>query len=141
MRVLQRDGTVIFRQVTINVAGAVDPLAGTRWEVVNFNNGRGAVVTPLIDTNLTMEFGSNGSLNGNSGCNTYSASYQINGSNITIGLPGGTQQLCTEPEGIMEQEAEFLAALQSASTFTINGSRLEIRTAGGQNAIIASLMP
>jgi heat shock protein HslJ len=150
MRVLQRDGSVIFRQVTINVAGPTatattapvpDPLAGTRWEVVNYNNGRGALVTPLLDTRLTMEFGANGNLSGISGCNTYTASYQVTGSNITIGLPGGTQQFCEEPEGIMEQEAEFLAALQSAATFSINGSRLEMSTAGGQNAIIASQMP
>lgn len=141
MRVLQRDGSVIFRQVTINVAGAVDPLAGTRWEVVNYNNGRGALVTPLLDTRLTMEFGANGNLSGTSGCNTYTTSYQINGSSITIGLPAGTQQFCEEPEGIMEQEAEFLAALQSAAAFSINGSRLEMRTSGGQNAIIANQIP
>ena len=141
MRVLQRDGSVIFRQVTVNVAGVADPLAGTRWEVVNYNNGRGALVTALPDTRLTMEFGANGSLTGNSGCNSYTTSYQVNGSNITIGLPSGTQMLCESPEGIMAQEAEFLAALQSASAFTLNGSRLEMRTAGGQNAIIASQMP
>ncbi len=150
MRVLQRDGSVIFRQVTVNVAGptaspttapVTDPLAGTRWEVVNYNNGRGALVTSLLDTRLTMEFGASGNLSGTSGCNTYTTSYQVTGNNITIGLPGGTQQFCEEPEGIMEQEAEFLAALQSAVTFSINGSRLEMRTAGGQNAIIASQVP
>ena len=141
MRVQMRDGSVVFRQVTVNVASVADPLAGTRWEVVNYNNGRDALVTPLLDTRLTMEFGTNGSLTGNSGCNSYTTSYQVNGSSITIGLPGGTQMLCESPEGVMEQEAEFLAALQSASAFTINGSRLEMRTAGGQNAIIASLMP
>ncbi len=113
---------------------------GTRWEVVNYNNGRDALVTPLLDTRLTMEFGANGNLSGNSGCNSYTTSYQVNGSNITIGLPGGTQMICESPEGVMEQEAAFLAALQSAASFTINGSRLEMRTAGGQNAIIASQM-
>ena len=126
MRVLQRDGSVIFRQVTVNVAGptatattapVTDPLAGTRWEVVNYNNGRGALVTPLLDTRLTMEFGANGNLSGSSGCNTYTTSYQVNGSNITIGLPGGTQILCEEPEGIMEQESEFLNTISSCVHF------------------------
>ena len=141
MRVQMRDGSVVFRQVTINVASVADPLAGTRWEVVNYNNGRDALVSPLLDTRLTMEFGTNGNLGGNSGCNTYTTSYQVNGSNISIGLPGGTQMICESPEGVMAQEAEFLAALQSAASFTINGSRLEMRTAGGQNAIVATLMP
>ncbi|MCB8984449.1 MAG: META domain-containing protein [Ardenticatenaceae bacterium] len=143
MRVLQRDGTVIFRQVTINVSGAApDPLAGTRWEVVNYNNGRGALVTPLAGTRLTLEFGANGSLGGSAGCNTYTTSYQVNGSNITIGLPASTQQLCTEPAGIMEQETDFLtSALPSAATFRINGSSLEIMTAGGQIAVLANRIP
>jgi heat shock protein HslJ len=150
MRVLQRDGSIIFRQVTVNVAGpaatattapVTDPLPNTRWEVVNYNNGRGALVTPLLDTRITIEFGSGNQINGNSGCNTYFTSYQLNGSNITISPPGGSQRLCEEPEGIMEQEAEFLAALQSAATFSINGRMLEMRTAGSQNAIIASQIP
>ena len=56
MRILMRDGTTTFREVTVNVAGPVptamptlapDPLAGTRWEVVNYNNGQGALVTLL----------------------------------------------------------------------------------------------
>ena len=143
MRVLQRDGTVIFRQVTVNVSGAApDPLVGTRWEVVNFNNGRGGVVTPLPDTRLTMEFGPNGSLGGSSGCNTYTTSYQVNGSNITIGQAAGTQLLCSEPAGIMEQESDFLrSTLPSAATFRINGSTLEILTAGGQIAILANQVP
>ncbi|MFO7679579.1 MAG: META domain-containing protein [Chloroflexota bacterium] len=143
MRVLQRDGTVIFRQVTVNVSGAApDPLVGTRWEVVNFNNGRSGLVTPLLGTSLTMEFGANGSLIGNSGCNTYSTSYQVNGSNITIGLPAGTQILCSEPAGIMEQEFDFLnSALPSATTFRIDGNTLEIRTAGNQIAVVANRIP
>jgi len=143
MRVLQRDGTVIFRQVTVNVSGAApDPLVGTRWEVVNFNNGRGGLVTPLLGTSLTMEFGANGSLIGSSGCNTYSTSYQVNGSNITIGLPAGTQILCSEPAGIMEQEFDFLnSALPSAATFRIDGNTLEIRTAGNQIAVVANRIP
>lgn len=143
MRVLQRDGTVIFRQVTVNVSGAApDPLAGSRWEVVNFNNGRGALVTPLVGTRLTMEFGANGALTGNSGCNTYSTSYQVNGSNITIGLPSGTQRACSEPAGIMEQEFDFLnSALPSAATFRIDGNRLDIFMAGNQLAVVANRIP
>jgi heat shock protein HslJ len=50
-------------------------------------------------------------------------------------------QLCADPQGIMDQEAQFLAALQSAATFQINGNSLEIRTAGGQIAIMANQAP
>lgn len=144
MRVLQRDGTVVFRQVTINVSGttAPDPLAGTRWEVVNYDNGRGGLVTPLPGTRLTMEFGTDGSLVGSGGCNNYTTAYRVNVDNITIDSPASTQQVCPELEGIMDQEAEFLTnALPSAATFRIDGNTLEIRSAGNQIAVLATRIP
>ena len=42
-----------------------------------------------------------------------------------------TLRACSEPEGIMEQEQQYLAALQTAATYRIEGERLEMRTAGG----------
>ncbi len=145
MRVLQRNGAISFRQVTVNVAGLTatsapetDPLAGTSWNVANYNNGRDAVVSVLEGTTLTVAFSSDGQVSGSAGCNSYFASYQVNGSNITIGPAGSGQLFCAEPEGIMEQEAEFLAALQSAATFSVSGGRLEMRTAGNQLAIVAN---
>ena len=143
MRVLQRDGTVVFRQVTINVSGAApDPLAGTRWEVVNYDNGRGALVTPLPGTRLTMEYGADGSLIGSAGCNTYTAAYRVNGNNITIDPPASTQRVCSEPAGIMDQEADFLTnALPSAATFRLDGNMLEIRSAGNLITVLANRIP
>ena len=41
----------------------------------------------------------------------------------------------------MEQESAFLTALQSAATFRINGSNLEIQNAAGQIAIVANRAP
>jgi heat shock protein HslJ len=151
MRVLLRDGSTVFRQVTINVSGptataiptattapATDPLAGTSWNVANYNNGRDAVVSALEGTTLTLVFSTDGQVSGSAGCNNYFTSYQVTGSNITISPAGSGQLLCVEPEGVMEQEAAFLAALQSASTFSLNGGRLEMRTAGNQLAIVAN---
>lgn len=140
MRVLQRDGSIIFRQVTINVSGST-VLTGTRWEVANFNNGRDALVSLLPGTRITMEFGADGRITGNSGCNTYFTSYQISGNSIVIGPASGTQTLCSEPEGIMQQETDFLNALRMASTFRLDGNRLELRFSGEQFAVIANRIP
>jgi len=35
---------------------------------------------------------------------------------------------CSEPAGVMEQEAQYLAALQSAATYQIEGNVLQLRT-------------
>lgn len=146
MRVQMRDGSTQFRQVTINVNPAppptpANPLSGTRWDVVNYNNGRGAVTTLIGGTQITMNFGADGQVTGNASCNDYFAFYQVNGDRITVGHPGSTSRFCAEPEGTMAQEAEFLAALQSAATFTINGNTLEMRMANDAIAIVATRAP
>ncbi len=35
--------------------------------------------------------------------------------------------MCWDPEGIMEQESAYLAALESAATYQIKGALLEVR--------------
>jgi heat shock protein HslJ len=160
MRVRLRDGTTQFRQVTITVnpvaptatplppppaptatpAPAPNPLAGTRWDVVNYNDG-GAIVTLVPGTSITMEFGASGQVTGNSGCNSFSAGYSVNGNALSITQPSGTQQFCAEPEGVMDQEARFLAALTSAASFRLNGNQLEISSAAGQIAVVATRTP
>jgi heat shock protein HslJ len=136
MRVLMRDGSVTVQQVTINVtpAAPTNPLTGTAWQAVNFNNGQNAVVSPIADTNLTLRFESASQISGNGGCNTFNGDYSVSGSNIWIGAPATTQMLCAED--VAAQESQYLAALQSASTFRIDGNRLELRTAGDAIAAI-----
>ena len=60
---------------------------------------------------------------------------------LAVGPLAGTSRFCSEPAGVMEQEATFLTALQSAATFRIDGSKLEIQNGTGQIAIVASRAP
>ncbi len=103
-------------------------LSGTSWEVTGYNNGKQAVTGTLTGTNLTADFGKDGNLSGNAGCNTYSGAYKVNGDQITIGPLASTMMACSEPAGVMEQEAQYLAALQSAATYQIEGNVLQLRT-------------
>ena len=103
-------------------------LSGTSWEVTGYNNGKQAVTGTLAGTNLTADFGKDGNLSGNVGCNTYSGAYKVNGDQITIGPLASTMMACSEPAGVMEQEAQYLAALQSAATYQIEGNVLQLRT-------------
>jgi heat shock protein HslJ len=43
--------------------------------------------------------------------------------------------MCSEPEGIMEQEAQYLAALETAATYQIQSDRMEMHTADGALAV------
>lgn len=149
MRVLQRDGSTVFREVTIHVAvpqptatpaPAPDPLRGTRWEVINFNNGA-AITTLIPDTRITMDFGTDGQVTGNAGCNSYFGPYQASGNSITISQLGGTTRFCADPAGVMDQEAQFLSRLPSATNLRIDGNRLELTSAGGQIVVVANRAP
>jgi heat shock protein HslJ len=110
-------------------------LAGTAWQVTGFNNGRQAVVSVLSGTSITATFGEDGRVAGSAGCNQYNATYTIDGDRITIGPAATTRRFCAEPAGVMEQESQYLAALQSAATYTLRGNTLEFRTADGALAV------
>jgi heat shock protein HslJ len=110
-------------------------LAGSSWEVIAYNNGKQAVTSVMAGTALTAEFGNDGTLSGNSGCNTYSGSYKVDGDKITIGPLASTMMACGDPAGVMEQETMYLAALQSAATYKIEGNAMELRTADGALAV------
>nr|MBP8292015.1 META domain-containing protein [Caldilineaceae bacterium] len=110
-------------------------LTSVVWRATNYNNGREAVVGMLEDTEITAIFDEEGALSGSAGCNNYVAGYTTDGNQITIGPAASTMMFCAEPEGIMEQEAAYLAALATAATYSINGQVLEMRTADDAMAV------
>jgi heat shock protein HslJ len=114
------------------------PLEGITWMAQSYNNGRGGVVSLIAGTEITARF-EGGSLSGSAGCNSYSASYSLDGSAIAIGPAATTRMACSAPPGIMEQESAYLAALATAHRYRIDGNRLSLETADG--ARVASFVP
>jgi polar amino acid transport system substrate-binding protein len=128
-------GQRVTQQQAVNVTEAApeNPLAGTRWQVTALSDpavGEFDVVLP--GTTLTIAFNRTGKVNGSSGCNSYSASYLVNGSQLTMTPPTGTNRICETPEGIMEQEAAFLALLPTVGGYTIEGDSLYLKDASGE---------
>lgn len=141
MRVLQRDGSVTFQRVTVNVrpAAVQNPLPGTAWQVTGYYTGQGAVVSPISGTTLTVRF-DNSSISGNAGCNSFNGSYSVSGTNISISNFSTSMSLCDTPTGIMEQEADFLRALQSSTSFQFDADRLTLRRGDGTVTVFMSRM-
>ena len=121
------------------VAKASTPagLPGTSWQVVNYNNGKQAVVGLLTGTEINLNFGADGQVSGNSGCNTYSGGYQASGNALKVGPLASTMMACESPAGVMDQEQQYLAALQNAATYEIAGDTLTIRDASGAMQVVA----
>jgi heat shock protein HslJ len=77
----------------------------------------------LPGTEITALF-EGGTITGSSGCNTYSAGYTINGNQITITAPSGSQIACEDD--VMAQEATYLAALTNVSSYQVSGQALTL---------------
>ena len=123
--------------VVAEFTGVSQSLAGTSWEATNYNNGNQAVVGVIADTTLTANFDAEGTISGSAGCNDYFGSYTTDGDTITIGPLASTRKLCPG-EGVMEQEAAYLAALETAATYSISGNTMVMRTA--EDAMVANFV-
>jgi heat shock protein HslJ len=75
--------------------------------------------TGVVDNSeVTLMFGTDGKIGGKSGCNGYSANYQITGETIKVLPPMiGTRMLC--PPALMTQERSFRALIEQAQSFTM----------------------
>lgn len=137
---LLSDGTTLILKdaagkIVATFVAISQDLNGTAWRVVQYNNGKEAVVSLIQGTEITAAFADD-QVTGSAGCNTYFAGFKVDGKTIKIDAPGSTMMSCGEPEGVMEQEAAFLAALESAATFSNRGNSLEFRTAADQIALV-----
>jgi heat shock protein HslJ len=127
------DGT---RLLTYEVSVPLS-LTNTVWEAIGYNNGKQAVVSLIIGTEITAMFGEDGTLSGSAGCNNYNATYESEAApggaegTIAIGPSATTRKFCAEPEGTMDQEGLYLAALEMADVYRIDGDRLQLRTSEG----------
>jgi heat shock protein HslJ len=114
-------------------------LSGTAWNVHSYNNGRGGVTSVIIGTELNVNF-EDDAVAGLAGCNNYNGSYEVDGEAIRIGPLATTRKACSDPEGIMEQETEFLAALQGVIRFEALGDQMDMYFEDGARAVVLHLV-
>ena len=111
------------------------PLAGTTWRLTGYNNGKGGFASVLSGSEVLALFGDDGRVTGSAGCNNYFASYEVAGETLLVGPAGSTRMMCAEPEGVMDQEAAYLATLGSAATYQIKGDSLQVWDADGSRML------
>jgi heat shock protein HslJ len=110
-------------------------LANTSWQVTGYNNGKQAVVSPIVGSALTLDFGAGGRVSGSAGCNRFQSRARIEGARLSFSPPSASRRLCNQPPGVMEQERQFLKALESVARSQLEGSRLELRREDGALAL------
>ncbi|MGD8474083.1 MAG: META domain-containing protein [Anaerolineae bacterium] len=109
-------------------AGGVD-LPDTRWVLVTLEGE-----SPLPDRAPSAEF-SEDQISGSTGCNTYFGTYEVSDDELSIGAVAVTEMWCMEPEGVMDQEEAFLAALASVTGYRLAGEQLELLDGTGETIL------
>ena len=116
--------------------GAVAGLTGTSWTLDSYLAGNGTLVPVLPGTEVTAAFSPDGKVTGSAGCNGYGGDYLLNGTTLSVSSLAQTLKFCTEPEGIMEQEARFMDLLGSAAGCRTENDRLIITDAAGTTTLV-----
>jgi heat shock protein HslJ len=112
---------------TILVYELIQPLSleGTPWLLLRYNNGKGGLTSALAGSEITAEF-VDGTISGSASCNNYHAGYEVEGNYLSIGPAATTRMFCGEPEGIMDQESQYLTVLELVATYEIKADTLEM---------------
>lgn len=96
--------------------------AGQTFRVTSF--GPAGAVTPVLQgTTITAVFDTaSGTVSGNGGCNSYSATLNTADGGWSVGPIASTAMACEE--AVMNQEAAYLAALQASNAYQWEQQRL-----------------
>jgi heat shock protein HslJ len=116
---------VVLAGCVITSRDATMDLPGTLWVLVDLDGA-----APVGETPPTLAFDDQGGVTGLAGCNTFNGEVTIDGSDLTFGPLATTQMACVE-EGLADQEQAFLAALQDATSYTIDDEGRLVLEDGG----------
>ena len=103
-----------------------------QWTVTTYYAGN-AVTSVVGGVTMTAEF-EDGTISGNTGCNTFNGPYEVDGVSITIGPLSSTLAACPTEE-LELQQTNFLKALELARTFEVAGGRLDLLREGQTYAV------
>ncbi len=130
------DGSIMASaQVNVTFGQQEEPqvrasLEDHMWLLVSM---AGQAVIP--GSQITADFNT-GQVAGISGCNNYNAPYEMNDANLTMGEAATTRMACAEPQGVMEQETQYLSLLGSVASYRIEGRQMSLLDAGGQVVLV-----
>jgi heat shock protein HslJ len=112
-----------------------------QWIVTGFVDGRTqAFVQPVVGATITLVLGADGKLTGRA-CNQYGGTWSVAGDRITIGGIYSTDMYCATPEGAMDQEIQYLATLDDATRWQVEGDTLILASGEGRGRPLVTAEP
>lgn len=110
-------------------------LGGTTWTVTGLLRDD-ALSSVVEGTELTLDFAEDGNLTGSAGCSKFSGEFTDVDGVLTVSEVTQDTPACTDPEGIMEQEAAFLDALAAPAFIHRDARGLTLREAQEGEALM-----
>lgn len=108
-------------------------LVGTQWTLVSY--GTPGAETPVVEgSEVTLTFQGDGQAVGSGGCNSYGGPYVVEDGVLSFGEVVSTLMACLD-EQVMEQEQQYLRALQTAVQYELAADQLTIFYEGGQSVL------
>lgn len=123
------DGSMILKYASTPVV----PITTGTWHATAVNNGKAAVSSVPAGVDLTATFGSDGTVTGFSGCNTFNGPYTLSGDTIAIGPLATTRKACAADA--MALETQYLTALQASKAVELAPTTLGLRDASGATQV------
>jgi len=109
-----------------------------RWVLESYGEA-GDTQAVIEGTEITATFDSaKHEVRGSAGCNTYFGDYEVDNNQLSITGLGNTEMYCMEPEGVMDQEEQYLQSLRLAGSYEIEGGKLRITCSDGSVLVFSS---
>ncbi|MDV6374148.1 META domain-containing protein [Deinococcus arenicola] len=103
------------------VGGTVNTRLNATWRLVGAQG----------EEPLTLTFGADGRVNGNTGCNLFMGEYRVTDAGLSFGALGMTRRACAE-EALGKQEQTFVQDLSEVTGYEVAGSTLKLTTTSGK---------
>ena len=124
LRINSGQQVLIFAKKII-ISTPVATLENTTWVLQSYGQ-TGNLKSVLKDTVVTVLFDSaKGQVAGSAGVNRYVGGYKLDGNKLIIPGPFAVTAMAG-PQPLMDQEKEYLTALQAAESYKIEGDKLTI---------------
>jgi heat shock protein HslJ len=127
-RIIIPSFTLLALVLSAGCTSTVPPpeLTGSSWVLVSYLDQESNLVPIPPGIQASVTFRNDGQVLGNSGCNDFSATYQVDGGLMTIENIVSTEKGCPSPKGVMDFEQQFLSLLSDTTRYNIDENGLTL---------------
>jgi len=110
-------------------------IAGQQWYLLTMEG-----TPPISGTTLRLSFKEHTWLEGDAGCNRYTASYSRKAdAGLKISEVLSTRMFCAQPDGVMQQESRYFQLLKQIDAYHAEPNRLDMLSDGA--VVLSFIIP